>query len=51
MANINIKIQETDNPSKRIYLFILAPISWPTSKLHEYFQVCLTVELNNSINY
>ena len=51
MAMVKSKIQETDNPSKRIHLLTLAPISWSTSKLQEYFQVRLTVELINTINY
>ena len=45
MAMIKTKIQETDDARTKIHLLTLAPNSWPISKLKEYFQVRLKVEL------
>ena len=39
MTMIKAKIQETDDPRTRIHSLTLAPISWPTNKVQDYFQV------------
>ena len=49
MAMIKTKIQETDDARTKIHLLTLAPNSWPISKLQEYFQVRLKVELIHNI--
>ena len=45
MTMIKTKIQETDDPRTKIHLLTLAPNSWPITRLQEYFQVRLKVEL------
>ena len=49
MAMIKTKIQETDDARTKIHLLTLAPNRWPISKLQEYFQVRLKVELIHNI--